>query len=73
MKEHTTRSGLEAMNICLNICGEHFINSHEFVTHNDMVVDLMVAAYNQGQLDAMDYVHRTMNEMTRRYKNDQDL
>lgn len=73
MRENTTRSELEAMNICLNICGEHFINSHEFTTHNDMVVDLMVAAYNQGQLDAMDYVHRTMNEMTRRYKHDQDL
>lgn len=68
MKENTVRSELEAINICLNICGEHFINSHEFTTRNDMVVDLMVAAYNQGQLDSMDYVHRTMNEMTRRYK-----
>lgn len=70
MKENTVRSELEAINICLNICGEHFINSHEFTTRNDMVVDLMVAAYNQGQLDAMDYVHRTMNEMTRRYKDE---
>lgn len=65
MKENTVRSELEAINICLNICGEHFINSHEFTTRNDMV-----AAYNQGQLDAMDYVHRTMNEMTRRYKDE---
>lgn len=70
MKENTVRSELEAINICINICGEHFINSHEFTTRNDMVVDLMVAAYNQGQLDAMDYVHRTMNEMTRRYKDE---
>lgn len=70
MKENTVRLELEAINICLNICGEHFINSHEFTTRNDMVVDLMVAAYNQGQLDAMDYVHRTMNEMTRRYKDE---
>lgn len=70
MKENTVRLELEAINICLNICGEHFINSHEFTTRNDMVVDLMVAAYNQGQRDAMDYVHRTMNEMTRRYKDE---
>lgn len=70
MKENAVRSELEAINICLNICGEHFINSHEFTTRNDMVVDLMVAAYNQGQLDAMNYVHRTMNEMTRRYKDE---